>query len=70
MNFYESQLATFLRSEGHLWSVPGGRGFGDNRAFTLLELLLVGENGTLTRTESHSTIANGYALLGNSVRVP
>jgi len=41
MNFYESQLATFLRSEGHLWSVPGRRGFGDNRAFTLLELLLV-----------------------------
>ncbi len=41
MNFYESQLATLLRSEGHQWSVPGRRGFGDNRAITLLELLLV-----------------------------
>jgi len=34
-------LATFLNSEGHLFSVPGHRGFGDNRAFTLLELLIV-----------------------------
>ncbi len=41
MNFYESQLAIFLRSEGHLWSVPGRRGLGDNRAFSVLELLLV-----------------------------
>ncbi len=41
MNFYESRLATFLRSEGHLWSVPGRRGVGDNRAFTLLEILIV-----------------------------
>ncbi len=37
----EGPLATFLRSEGHLFSVPGQRGFGDNRAFTLLELLIV-----------------------------
>ncbi len=37
----EGPLATFLRSEGHLFSVPGHRGFGDNRAFTLLELLIV-----------------------------
>ncbi len=37
----EGPLATFLRSEGHLFSVPGRRGFGDNRAFTLLELLIV-----------------------------
>ncbi len=37
----EGPLATFLRSEGHLWSVPGGRGFGDNRAFTLLEIMIV-----------------------------
>ncbi len=37
----EGPLAIFLRSEGHLWSVPGRRGFGDNRAFTLLELLIV-----------------------------
>ncbi len=41
MNFYERQLANFLRSEGHLWSVPGRRGVGDNRAFSVLELLLV-----------------------------
>jgi len=41
MNFYESQLAIFLRSEGHLWSVPGRRGVGDNRAFSVLELLIV-----------------------------
>ncbi len=34
-------LATFLRSEGHLFSVPGRRGLADNRAFTVLELLLV-----------------------------
>ncbi len=34
-------LATFLRSEGHLCSVPGRREFGDNRAFTLLEILIV-----------------------------
>ncbi len=37
----EGPLATFLSSEGHLFSVPGHRGFGDNRAFTLLELLIV-----------------------------
>ena len=37
----EGPLATFLGSEGHLFSVPGQRGFGDNRAFTLLELLIV-----------------------------
>jgi len=37
----EGPLATFLRSEDHLFSVPGHRGFGDNRAFTLLELLIV-----------------------------
>ena len=37
----EGPLATFLRSEGHLFSVPGRRGLGDNRAFTVLELLLV-----------------------------
>ena len=37
----EGPLATFLRSEGHLFSVPGHRGFGDNRAFTLLEILIV-----------------------------
>ena len=37
----EGPLATFLNSEGHLFSVPGHRGFGDNRAFTLLELLIV-----------------------------
>ena len=37
----EGLLATFLRSEGHLFSVPGRRGLGDNRAFTVLELLLV-----------------------------
>ena len=37
----EGPLATFLSSEGHLFSVPGQRGFGDNRAFTLLELLIV-----------------------------
>jgi general secretion pathway protein G len=38
---HEGPLATFLCSEGHLFSVPGQRGFGDNRAFTLLELLIV-----------------------------
>ena len=37
----EGPLATFLSSEGHLFSVPGHRGFGDNRAFTLLEILIV-----------------------------
>jgi len=37
----EGSLATFFRSEGHLWSVPGRRGVGDNRAFTLLELMIV-----------------------------
>jgi len=37
----EGPLATFLRSEGHLWSVPGRRGFGDNLGFTLLEILIV-----------------------------
>jgi len=37
----EGPIATFLRSEGHLFSVPGHRGFGDNRAFTLLEILIV-----------------------------
>ncbi len=37
----EGPLAIFLSSEGHLFSVPGHRGFGDNRAFTLLELLIV-----------------------------
>jgi len=37
----EGPLATFLSSEGHLFSVPGHRGFGDNRAFTILELLIV-----------------------------
>ncbi len=37
----EGPLATFLSSEGHLFSVPGRRGFGDNRAFTLLEILIV-----------------------------
>ncbi len=37
----EGPIATFLRSEGHLFSVPGRRGVGDNRAFTLLELLIV-----------------------------
>ena len=37
----EGPLATFLNSEGHLFSVPGHRGFGDNRAFTILELLIV-----------------------------
>jgi len=37
----EGPLATFLRSEGHLCSVPGRREFGDNRAFTLLEILIV-----------------------------
>ncbi len=37
----EGSLATFFRSEGHLWSVPGRRGVGDNRAFTLLEILIV-----------------------------
>ncbi|MEE8350398.1 MAG: prepilin-type cleavage/methylation domain-containing protein [Acidobacteriota bacterium] len=37
----EGPLATLLSSEGHLFSVPGHRGFGDNRAFTVLELLLV-----------------------------
>ena len=37
----EGPLGTFLRSEGHLFSVPGRRGFGDNRAFTLLEILIV-----------------------------
>ena len=37
----EGSLATFLRSEGHLWSVPGRRGVSDNRAFTLLEILIV-----------------------------
>ena len=37
----EGPLTTFLRSEGHLFSVPGHRGFSDNRAFTLLEILIV-----------------------------
>ncbi len=37
----EGPLATFFRSEGHLWSVPGRRGVCDNRAFTLLEILIV-----------------------------
>ncbi len=37
----EGPLATFLNSEGHLFSFPGHRGFGDNRAFTLLETLIV-----------------------------
>ena len=37
----EGPLAIFLRSEGHLSSVPGRPGFGDNRAFTLLEILIV-----------------------------
>ena len=37
----EGPLTTFLRSEGHLWSVPGRRGVGDNRAFTLLEIMIV-----------------------------
>jgi len=41
IDLVEGPLANFLRSEGHLWSVPGRRGFGDNRAFTLLELLIV-----------------------------
>ncbi len=41
IRFIEGPLATFLSSEGHLFSVPGQRGFGDNRAFTLLELLIV-----------------------------
>ena len=40
-SLYESLPATFLRPEGHLWSVPGCRGVGDNRAFTLLEILIV-----------------------------
>ncbi len=37
----EGRLATFFSSEGHLWSIAGRRGIGDNRAFTVLELLLV-----------------------------
>jgi len=37
----EGPLATFLSSEGHLFSVPSRQGFGDNRAFTILELLIV-----------------------------
>ena len=41
INLKEGQLAIFLRSEGHLSSVPGRPGFGDNRAFTLLEILIV-----------------------------
>ena len=41
IQLHEGPLATFLSSEGHLFSVPGQRGFGDNRAFTLLELLIV-----------------------------
>ncbi len=41
IHLHEGPLATFLSSEGHLFSVPGHRGFGDNRAFTLLELLIV-----------------------------
>ena len=41
IHLHEGPLATFLRSEGHLFSVPGHRGFGDNRAFTILELLIV-----------------------------
>ncbi len=41
IHLHEGSLATFLSSEGHLFSVPGHRGFGDNRAFTLLELLIV-----------------------------
>ncbi|MEE8462376.1 MAG: prepilin-type cleavage/methylation domain-containing protein [Acidobacteriota bacterium] len=41
IHLHEGPLATFLRSEGHRFSVPGQRGFGDNRAFTLLELLIV-----------------------------
>ncbi len=41
IHLYEGPLATFLSSEGHLFSVPGHRGFGDNRAFTILELLIV-----------------------------
>ena len=41
MNLYNNQLAAFIRSEGHLWSVPGRRGVGDTRAFTLLEILIV-----------------------------
>jgi len=41
IHLHEGPVATFLRSEGHLFSVPGHRGFGDNRAFTLLEILIV-----------------------------
>ncbi len=41
IRLHQGLLATFLRSEGHLFSVPGQRGFGDNRAFTLLEILIV-----------------------------
>ena len=41
IHLHEGPLATFLSSEGHLFSVPGHRGFGDNRAFTLLEILIV-----------------------------
>ncbi len=41
MNFYESQLAISLRSERHMSSVPGRRGVSDNRAFSVLELLIV-----------------------------
>ena len=41
IHLHQGPLAPFLRSEGHLFSVPGQRGFGDNRAFTLLEILIV-----------------------------
>ena len=41
IHLHEGPLAPFLCSEGHLFSVPGHRGFGDNRAFTLLEILIV-----------------------------
>ena len=42
MNLYESRLAAFIKSEGHLRSVPSScRGSSNDRAFTILELLIV-----------------------------